>query len=221
MEDAEKLIRKAQVLTESLAPSSRLSPRYSFSTSLSTDISYNIPISSSPTMLLPVYNIVAVLVFSFLVSGDDARRCRQDTCLRSFNQNHEQAETYCASHPNRFLMAPAPLWADGCQSLGRMNNKRQRLASACSCLDKPSPTDEATSIPESISSTAVSTASSTEVSAFPSINAAATYTEIRSSIMLPATSAATSSDLATPASDHPPSTITTTASVNGVAETGS
>jgi hypothetical protein len=217
MEDAENLIRKAQVLTEFLAPSSHLSLHYSFSTSLSADLSYNIPISSSPSMLLPVYNIVAVLVFSILVSGDDARRCRQDACLRSFKQNHEQAERYCANHPNRFLMAPAPLWADGCQSLGLMNNKRQRLASACSCLDKPSPTDEATLVPESVSSTAVSTASSTEVSAFPSINAAATYPEIRSGTTLPATSAVTRYDLATAASDHPPSTITTTTSVNGVA----
>lgn len=145
--------------------------------SLSTHTSLRITVSSSSplsTMLLPVRTPLLALILSSLVSGDDARKCRNDACLRCFERNHVRAERYCANHPNKFLMAPAPFWADECHSLGRMNNKRQRLASACSCLYTPEATIEVAYLAEEKSSIAVSTISSTAISVIASPSATST-----------------------------------------------
>lgn len=37
-------------------------------------------------------------------------------------------------------MAPVPSWAGDCHSLGRFNNMRMRLASACECFYEPTAT---------------------------------------------------------------------------------
>jgi hypothetical protein len=132
--------------------------RSSFTTSsfpykyLDHSIFENLDFSSPPPsiMMFSFKNLVVVLLFSSLASGDYARKCRRDDCLLTFERHHEQAEQYCAHHPNKFHMAPAPYWADDCHSLGRMNNMRMRLASACSCLNLPMSTMEVSSATTSI-----------------------------------------------------------------------
>jgi hypothetical protein len=78
--------------------------------------------------------VLLALLLSSCVSSTDMKECRNDACLKSFEEQGQQAQRYCDDHPDRFSMAPAPSWAVQCESEGRLNNKRQRLASACSCL---------------------------------------------------------------------------------------
>jgi hypothetical protein len=132
-------------------------------------------------MLLHIYGMLPVLILTSLVSGDVAGSCTSDACLQSFNRNHEQAERYCTNHPNRFLMAPAPVWAGECHSLGRQNNMRQRLASACSCLSKPAHRVEPTVVAAVISSISVPN----------------TLTEKASSVVVPTGSPSSSSEAGT------------------------
>ncbi len=88
------------------------------------------------TLNLPL--ALLALLLSPLVSSRDARGCRHDSCLRSFELHKPSAIQYCNAHPNRFLMGIGPLWAEKtCPGLGRQLNKRARLASACSCLYRP------------------------------------------------------------------------------------
>ena len=162
------------------------------------------------TMLLTVYNtlLVLVLTLSSSVTGDDPTVCRHDACLQSFERNREQAEAYCAAHPNRFQMGPAPSWAGECRGFGRLNNKRQRLASACSCLHEAEPTNQATSLAELNEIIAISTT--------PSIAVAATSMMTASSILVPTTPGPSISDVAAATSALPSPGITTTTSVDGL-----
>jgi hypothetical protein len=125
------------------------------------------PLFLTPAMLLPLSTTTLLtLLLSSLVSSTDMRKCHNDGCLRSFEQHRHQAQRYCADHPDKFSMAPAPSWAGQCDSLGRMNNKRQRLASACSCLSlKPAATGEIASVAEPVSGIDFATTSTIDISA--------------------------------------------------------
>lgn len=97
-------------------------------------------------MFFPAYGLILILtlLLSTLSSSSAAveatTQCHRDDCLHAFEQHAEEAKRYCASHPNPWYMAPAPSWAGDCHSLGRFNNKRMRLASACECFYRPSAT---------------------------------------------------------------------------------
>lgn len=124
-------------------------------------------------MFFALYIMLVTLALSPLVLCQNARRCHSDTCLRSFRRNHHQGQQYCADHPNPWRMSPAPRWANGCHSLGRNNNMRQRLASACSCLHRPKATDQPVYIAKASPGIKISTTQSTTVLA-PAIEADAT-----------------------------------------------
>lgn len=124
-------------------------------------------------MFFAFYIMLITLAISPLVLCQHARRCHSDTCLRSFKRHHHEGQQYCAHHPNPWRMSPAPRWANGCHSLGRNNNMRQRLASACSCLHRPKATDQPVYIAKASPSMKMSTTQSTTALA-PSIEADAT-----------------------------------------------
>jgi hypothetical protein len=118
-------------------------------------------------MFLPLTTTLLTLFFlSTLTSSTNPRKCCNDSCLRSFERHREHAQRYCAEHPNKFYMSPAPAWVgDQCRSLGRMNNKRMRLASACDCLEKAAAaTGEAAYVAEPVSSITSSTVSNIQLS---------------------------------------------------------
>lgn len=132
--------------------------------------------STSPTssiqsliMFFAFYTLLVTLVLSSLARCDNARRCHNDACLRSFEQNHDGAQRYCAEHPDPMWMSPAPGWANECDSLGRNNNMRHRLASACSCLHKPKATDQTVYMAENSPCANMSTTQITTALATPTV----------------------------------------------------
>lgn len=89
-------------------------------------------------MFFPLYGTIITLLLTNLSHAsallDTTQKCDHDSCLRSFEAHASEAKGYCARHPNPWYMAPAPEWAGECHSLGRLQNKRVRLASACRCF---------------------------------------------------------------------------------------
>ncbi len=143
-------------------------------------------------MFFAFYATLVTLVLSSLVLCSNERRCRIDACLRSFERNRDEALRYCEAHPDPMWMSPTPRWANECHSLGHNNNKRHRLASACSCLCKPRATDPTIYLAGSASSMNITIVQNTTVLATSTETDASIGLHIPSEVWMSNETAATS-----------------------------